>query len=220
MSLKVLVDSREAASQKDVLKALLSLNIPVKIKYLEAGDYFISPYIIERKSTSDFIRSIKDKSLWEQLDLMKSVEGAEQILLIEGSFTKALKFSKFSVNAIYGAIWTIIDKFKTQLVWTSNSYHTALFLAAVYRNLASPKKQKLIPVRVKPRILSEDDELRSVVEGYVGVGSSTAVALLKHFGTIKNIVNATKEELKEVSGIGEKLANKIYEINNRKFRGE
>ena len=44
-----------------------------------------------------------------------------------------------------------------------------------------------------------------------GAGNKTAKALLQHFKSIKNIVNASEKELLEVPGIGAKTAKKIME---------
>lgn len=42
------------------------------------------------------------------------------------------------------------------------------------------------------------------------VGEETAYDLTKHFGTLKNIQNASKEELKNIEGIGDVVASSIY----------
>jgi Fanconi anemia group M protein len=42
--------------------------------------------------------------------------------------------------------------------------------------------------------------------------------LLKHFGSVKAIVNATVEELKQVDKVGEKTANKIKEVMDSEYR--
>ena len=49
---------------------------------------------------------------------------------------------------------------------------------------------------------------------FPGVSDIIGVRLINHFGSIKAVINATPEELQEVKGIGEKLANQIYEMVN------
>jgi excinuclease ABC subunit C len=51
--------------------------------------------------------------------------------------------------------------------------------------------------------------LESVLDGIKGVGPATKRALVKHFGTIKAIREASVEQLSEVEGVGPKLAEKI-----------
>ena len=47
-----------------------------------------------------------------------------------------------------------------------------------------------------------------------GVGQKRVAALFKHFKTLKNIKNATPEELSQVSGIDKKTAQNIYDFYN------
>jgi Fanconi anemia group M protein len=44
------------------------------------------------------------------------------------------------------------------------------------------------------------------------IGEVHAKNLLDHYGSISNIAKSTKNELMRVTGIGEKRAEKIYEI--------
>jgi len=217
MSLEVIVDSNEAVMQPKIVKALKAENIPVKIKNLDAGDYFISPFIFERKTSGDFIRSIKDGALWKQLDALKSLELLTPVLLIEGSFAKALKFSKFSVKSLYGALWNVASSWKVQMVNTSNFFHTAVLFSVIYKNLTLEKEKKIYPVRIKPRAITLEEKQRAVVEGYPNIGPALAINILSHFGTIKSFVNADREELRQVPGIGEKLSEEIFEVNNSPF---
>ena len=39
-----------------------------------------------------------------------------------------------------------------------------------------------------------------------------------YFKTIKNLINASKNELKNVEGIGEKTATNIIDVTNREFK--
>lgn len=48
-----------------------------------------------------------------------------------------------------------------------------------------------------------------------GIGQSKAKLLLKHFGSLKAVKNASLEELTEVSGISEKIANNIINHFNK-----
>ncbi len=50
----------------------------------------------------------------------------------------------------------------------------------------------------------------SILDEIEGVGNKRKQALLKHFGDIENIKNASLEELQTVDGITEKVANNIY----------
>lgn len=57
---------------------------------------------------------------------------------------------------------------------------------------------------------------RSVLDSIPGVGPKRKQALLKHFGTAKRIREASVEELCEVEGINQKLAEEIYQFMHDK----
>jgi excinuclease ABC subunit C len=59
------------------------------------------------------------------------------------------------------------------------------------------------------RSLHSKRNLASVLQEIDGVGKKKQIALMDKFGTIDKIMNATVEELCEVDGIGESLAEKI-----------
>ncbi len=62
------------------------------------------------------------------------------------------------------------------------------------------------------RKLRNRASLRSSLEDIPGVGPARKKALLKHFGSLKKIREATSEELKQVPGLSESLAETIYQV--------
>lgn len=52
--------------------------------------------------------------------------------------------------------------------------------------------------------------------GIPNVGSETAALLASHFGSIDKIMTASKEEIDEIPGIGEKVAQEVYNFFRRK----
>ncbi len=52
----------------------------------------------------------------------------------------------------------------------------------------------------------------SVLEDIEGIGPKRRQALLKHLGGIREVYNASVEELKKVPGISENMAQEIYDI--------
>ncbi len=61
------------------------------------------------------------------------------------------------------------------------------------------------------RSLRGKRNLASVLDDIPGVGAERKNALLRHFGSLTKITQATAEEIAEVEGIGEVLAEEIYE---------
>ena len=61
------------------------------------------------------------------------------------------------------------------------------------------------------RHLRSKNSHRSLLDEIPGIGPKRKKALLKHFGTVKRIREASVEELQEVEGINEKVATEIWQ---------
>jgi Fanconi anemia group M protein len=78
-------------------------------------------------------------------------------------------------------------------------------------------------VRPDKSALGARQRLEFLVQGLPKVSATLSVRLLEHFGTMQTIANASKEELADVRGIGDKTAQGIHDImrtNYRKKDGE
>lgn len=62
----------------------------------------------------------------------------------------------------------------------------------------------------KPELLL--DKKAFVLEGIPGVSPKIARELLSHFGSVKEIVNATEKELLQVKGLGKKKVRDILDV--------
>jgi excinuclease ABC subunit C len=60
------------------------------------------------------------------------------------------------------------------------------------------------------RLLRRKRTLAGELDAIPGVGESRKKALLRHFGSLKNLKTATPESIAAVEGISEKLAGEIY----------
>jgi excinuclease ABC subunit C len=58
--------------------------------------------------------------------------------------------------------------------------------------------------------IKQTNDLRSILDDIPDVGKARRNILLKHFGSSKQVKDATLKELQKVPGIGNKLAEKIY----------
>ncbi len=57
--------------------------------------------------------------------------------------------------------------------------------------------------------LKQNDDLRSILDDISDIGNERKKILLRHFGSVQQIKNASVEELQKVPGIGKELAEKI-----------
>lgn len=191
---KIIADYREKNCL--VFSELIKLGCDVEFKELKVADYIINNVAIERKTASDFISSMINRRLLNQLEELQQYEN--RILIIEGADELDMyNDEKEGVhpNSIRGFILSIILKYKVPIVYTKNSEDTAKFISVLAR-----KKEKETPLNAVKKSLSQKEQMQFIIESFQGIGPKTAKKLLEKFKTIKNILNATQEELKNEIG--------------------
>ncbi len=207
---KIFVDTREIYSG---IPDLLSLKADIEIKQLAVGDYVLSDKIVvERKRAEDFIESLINKRIFNQIERLK--EAYEKPILIiedEGLFSRNV-----NRRAIYGAIAYILTECNIPVIRTRDAEETASLIYAIAVR-EQFKKKKEVSLRGKKPNMSIKEKQQFIIEGLPNVSAILAKRLLNHFGSVKNIINASLAELKRVEGIGEKKAKAIKEVIEAKW---
>lgn len=213
--MKVIVDHREGSSS--VVREIYRLDLEVEMQQLEVGDYILSERVgIERKTVSDFLQSMIDGRLLSQArDLAESFDGPLLILEGNGLYTER----DVHPNAIRGALACIAVDFHLPIISTENEKETAEIIASIAKREQGDSKSE-IPVRCQRKTLSLPDLQRFVVEGLPGVSTVLTKRLLNHFGSVEEVMKASKEQLKEVHGIGEEKAKEIRRILEAEYEEE
>jgi Fanconi anemia group M protein len=206
---KIIVDYREKGSL--VLTELMTLNIEVEVKELKVADYIVAGVAVERKTVSDFINSMKSGRLLSQLEEIKQYES--RLLVIEGIEEQDLYSDNFSEekigmhpNSVRGFLLSILLNHRVPIIFTKNHEDTARFLSVLAR-----KKEKEAPLNPSKKFHNPEEQARYVLESFPGIGPKTSKKLLRKFKTIKNVISASEEELKEVLGKKTLLFLKIIE---------
>ncbi|MFX1323293.1 MAG: ERCC4 domain-containing protein, partial [Promethearchaeota archaeon] len=127
--LHVIVDNRE---QK--LMALLDKKkdiITYESKQLDIADIVISEDIaIERKEGFDFIASIMDNRLFEQMLRLKDTY-ADPILILEGLNDQVFENTGMNIKSIYGALSFVSYKLGISVIPTRNIEDTAIVIERI-----------------------------------------------------------------------------------------
>ncbi len=201
---ELIVDSREP---KNLISLLNSFsNSELKISQLFVGDFIVSGEIaIERKERNDFEESIVDGRLFKQLDELL-VSYPKVVLIIEG--TK--KFERINRNALIAAISSYIVK-GVSVFFTRNIEETAELVYWIFKKYKNNGKEKPLIGR-KPK--KDEEFVFAILEMLPGVSIKLAKNLASHFDSLKDLFNATPEQLMEVEGIGKEKAERIYKIIN------
>lgn len=207
----IIVDKREKNSL--IISELIRRKIPIEIKQLEIGDYIIGDTIIERKTKSDFISSIINKRLMEQLINMKRFPN--KLLIIEGENGCERKVN-IHPNAIKGMILSVSLDFQTPIIQTDGYDETVDFLEILNKRYENGKKE--ISLNMKKKAKSMKEQQQFVIECFPGIGPSLAKQLLKENKTIKNIINLPEEDFKKIKKLSEKKGGFIYRIINSEYK--
>ncbi|MBA7594179.1 hypothetical protein ES703_01118 [subsurface metagenome] len=204
---KAILDYREKNSL--IPSELINLGLEIEFKNLKVADYIIKGVAIERKTVSDFVSSMINRRLLKQLEELGQYK--ERLLIVEGIdeqelYTDSEDWAGMHPNSIRGFLLSILLKYKVPIIFTKNCEDTAKFLSVL-----SKRKPNELPLNVKKRNLNKKEQKQFIIEGFPGIGPKTAKKLFKKFTTIKNIINASGEELKEVIGKKADIMKKIIE---------
>jgi len=210
--IKIIADHREYRSP--VARNLTIKDAFVESQQLNTGDYVLSTRIgVERKTVDDFLQSLIDGKLFDQISRLRDAY-PRPILIIEGE--GLLTKRNISHNAIFGSIVSITVDFGVPIITTKNPLETADLLYIMAKREQRDEKRP-IAVRGEKTPMSLREKQQFIVEGLPNVSAVLAKRLLDRFGSIKDIVNASEEELREVAGIGRGIASEILEILNAKY---
>ena len=208
----VLADHREKDNK--IVKELIDLGISVKTAQLETADYLLSGKVgVELKKIPDFVASIIDGRLLDQArDLKKNFEKA--VLIIEGE-EDIYSVRKVHANAIRGMLSSITLSFGIPILYTKNPKDTAALLAVMAKREQDTGRDFSYHSS-KPA--SGNSQLEFIISSLPGIGSNTARKLLEHLGSVQNIINASKKQLQQLEGIGEKTAERITSIVQKQYK--
>ncbi len=221
----IIVDSREASKNQDIIEGLRKAKTKVAVSALSVGDYFLpasedkKPILVERKTVTDFLNSIRDNRIWEQLKIIKKAEEEEDIvpvILLEGYLGIVEKYTKWKLTSILRIIDEIVIDWNVRIIPSPNKKATISWLIAKAKSLGSAERKKPPRLRVEKKPMDINTRILYVAEGIVG--PTLARRLLKKFKTIRNIANANITELMSIEGIGEKRAKEIYAIFNTPWK--
>ncbi len=202
----ILADHREKDNK--IVKELIDLGVSVRTGQLTSADYVISGRVgVELKKVPDFVDSLIDGRLLEQVrELRNNFEKA--VLVIEGE-EDMYSLRKVHANALRGLLASIVLDFNVPVLYTKNPRDTAGLLAVMAKR-EQEKGSEISLHDKKPQTLKEQQEF--FIAALPNIGMVTARTLLNYFGSIKAVVNASREEMMKLEGVGEKTAEKLKEV--------
>ena len=162
----------------------------------------------ERKTAEDFCHGLVCSTLFEQLIRMKNAASAI-LLIIEGDFSEVK--SQMHERAMKGALVMIASGLQLPVLFSKDVEDTAAFILLAAEQELRSSEERLPCRKRKPRLDRRRQAVR-IVGSIPLVGPKRARALLKHFGTVRNVVQAEPKLLMSVEGIDEKIARELWEV--------
>ena len=217
----IVIDSREDSQLSRTLESFAErAKIKTEKKWLEIGDYIVGDCCIEAKSTADFLQSVRNKRIFNQLDNMDRTYN-KNIILIYGTLEDAVQYlERTNYNStswknklkkmFVGALTSIALHTDVKPIWVDNYRTAAHIILATTEHI----DKDLIIHKELPKKIKTDDVRVDVLTEIQGVSVDKAKALLKTFGSIAEISMSSVEDITKHKGIGKVTANSILKALN------
>jgi len=227
---RVVVDVREfGSSLPSLLHGRSMIIVPCM---LTVGDYILSPNIcIERKSIRDLIQSFKNGRLYNQAETMLQ-HYKSPMLLIEFDQNKSFTLEPFadlsgslssmsSSNAssdLQSKLVLLTLAFpKLKIIWSSSPYQTAEIFESLKTQEAEPDPIQAVKIGLEGGQKAEDQsfnrEPQDMLRVVPGVTGKNIKNLIVEMGSVKEVANATVEELEPA--VGKEVGRQIYRFFNK-----
>ena len=201
---KILLDTRESSETKEILGLFLKSEETM----LEVGDILYNDDVVfEHKSPSDLIASVFDGRLFSQISAMQN-NYQHSFVLVSGSLTEVLETAE------------MVDRYSSILAAVCSCYTRGcpVIFCDTLVNLSEVVKvlgEKLTDGKTRSRPIEKtklSDKRLQLICSFKGVNETRGVALLDHFGTVSNVLNASSSDLQEVHNIGEVTADNMRDV--------
>ena len=191
----------------------------VETAQLEVGDIICSDRVgIERKSCDDFVDTIvsPDRDMPRQLsDLSRTF--TRPLVILEGETIYGLR--GISPEALRAHLSMICVSFGIPILPTQTVEETAAQVVTIARREQFKERRKISIPHTKRTLMTLPQRQEYVVASIgAGVGGKTAEVLLKHFGSVQRVMDASIDELCTVPRIQTKTAENIHEIVRSEYK--
>ena len=142
-----------------------------------------------------------------------SEEFKHPIIILEGD---DLYTGMINPNAIRGSMASVAIDFGISIIPTRNAQDTAAMIKRIAVREQNGERTP-IQIRTDKKPVSLMEQQLFIIESLPNIGPVNAKNLLKHFGTVSNVLNASEDDLQDVEGIGKKTAKDIRKVIESKY---
>jgi ERCC4-type nuclease len=197
----VTADVHERAS--GVPEMLRALGAQVELRSLPRGDYLVeAETVVERKTVADLHSSIAAGRFWAQMRKIRAVKWP--YLMIEGASAFTGPVAANSIRALCLAV----SDLGIAIIRTEHSADTAEWLLrlAVRRSGGAIRNRPVYAQRLKSAAVPAAEAALACA---TNVSVETARTVLAHFGSLRQVGEASLDDLQALPGVGVKRATSI-----------
>ena len=217
----IIIDSREDSQLSRTLESFAErAKIKTEKKWLEIGDYIVGDCCIEAKSAADFLQSVRNKRIFNQLDNMDRTYN-KNIILIYGTLDDAIEYLhrtqynstswRYKLKKMFvGALTSIALHTDVKPIWVDNHRTAAHIILATTKHI----DKNLIIHKELPKKIKTDDVRVDVLSEIKGVSVEKAKALLDTFGSVTEVAMSNVDDIIKHKGIGKVTAENILKALN------
>lgn len=232
--MKLQISSNERP-YKEIIKGVKSLYPnpdSYEVTNIDMGDLQKGNAVIELKSASDLIKSMKKEDGATIPLILRQAINMQQfsrpLILVTATIPEIILESRlhmnpkiisegnnkgFPIKSLFGYMASIYARTGVPIIPWGN--FGADYYA--YSLLEKSNDGKILNFNPLKASASPIHEQEAIISSIIDIGPEISKKLLTHFKTVKNIFNATPEQLMEVEKIGPKTAKRIYEISRRNY---
>jgi ERCC4-related helicase len=208
---KIVIDDRETSSK--VVEELSGMGAAIRLERLSHGDYAIGDRIlVERKTARDFVDTLVNRDLLGQVKAMADA-ALRPVLIIEGGDLYTQR--DIHPNAIRGVLAALTVDMGVSVLFSRDEQDTAQMLMVLAKREESERGDHKVHPHKTHRSVREDQEY--IISSFPEIGMKNARILLAHFGSVQAITNAELKDLVMIKGIGQKTAQKVYDLCRLKY---
>ena len=212
---KIYLDNREPSELQTLFGLLCEKDY--EVKSLLAGDFALyfddKPAVgVERKRVDDLFQSIKDGRIFKQVDLMIDVYDV-CYLAISRSIDDYIHNDNINLNMVMGTIASIVTRRDVNLIWFESDDHLITCVLKIFEKIMEGKYNDIEVARRKSDGFLSSDYYSLIKMPYIHHNS--AMKLLKMFGDLEGVKNASVKELMKIKGIGKKRSKELKRVLNK-----
>lgn len=225
--MNLFVDHREGKVLPLIQGVCEKMQPPVacEVVQLSLGDFLFvqgtAGVLIERKTSADFLSSIRSNRLWDQLlrfmkaETLSGCKLCRKLLLIHGTFDTLEHADRFWAP-LMGAYMETLFVYDIPIILAETDEAFTECMRILIQREVSGKNDLLPQSRWFRKHCSADlpemDKKRYILASVPSVGDVLAKNLINHFGSIAAVAGASEKQLQKVEGIGKVKAQKIHQI--------